>query len=71
MTWLAAITALLQIIANLPFVIKYLEKSLGPDWHKKKADLDKAESALKNATTEEEEDAALLQLSRAMRNSSK
>jgi hypothetical protein len=67
MTWLAAITALLEIIANLPFVIKYLEKSLGPDWSKKKEVLQDAEFALKNAKTEEEEDAALIQLSRSMR----
>ena len=67
MTWLAAITALLEIIANLPFVIKYLEKSLGPDWSKKKEVLQDAEFALKNAKTEEEEDAALVQLSRSMR----
>lgn len=71
MTWLAAITALLQIIANLPFVIKYLEKTLGPDWSKKKQVLDEAESALENAKTEDEEDEALKKLSRAMRSSSK
>lgn len=67
MTWLSAITALLEIIANLPFVIKYLDKSLGPDWAKKKEVLQDAEFALKNAKTEEEEDAALIQLSRSMR----
>lgn len=71
MTWLAAITALLEIIANLPFVIKYLDKTLGPDWHKKKQVLNDAETALKNAKTEAEEDEALKKLARAIRSNSK
>lgn len=60
---MAIIQSILAIFSNIPFVIKFIEKSLGTNWYKKQTELDNAYLALKSAKTQGESDAALKQIS--------
>lgn len=65
MAWVALATAVFEFLKAIPFVIRYMDKNLGPDWYKKQDEVKKANEMLKNAKTPEEEDAALQYVARS------